>query len=357
MTHQNNVKLDIYNQSVSIRCALCGSTGRIIFSNLSDMQYNVPGKWALARCRHCGLVWQHPLPRPDQIPGFYSNYHTHDEVIEDSFMSGVFYRGIPVATLGYEKEKASQSERLWGKLFSLIGPLRELGQGAIFWLDAKARGRLLDVGCGSGVFLRRWKNLGWDVHGVEMDPAAVSVARKVSQSDNVVMGTVDDLDSNEQYDVITLIHVIEHLLDPLETLEKCRNLLKPGGKLILSTPNAGSLGARILKRNWRGWEPPRHIYVYNPKTLTKIARKAGYKIESVSTPSNATLIVWKTSLKQIKKEQAINLIDRIIILIKSSFFWGFAYVLTRLGNPCGEVIHLVAARNTQNENLGFGFDE
>jgi 2-polyprenyl-3-methyl-5-hydroxy-6-metoxy-1,4-benzoquinol methylase len=331
-----------------IRCVLCGSSGRIIFSNLSDMQYNIPGKWSLSKCDHCGLVWQHPLPEPEQIHRFYADYHTHEESVEDSLMAGVFYRGIPVATMGYEKKLASRSERLLGAFFSLIGPLKELGQGAIFWLDAKSRGKLLDVGCGSGVFLRRWQNLGWDVNGLEMDPEAVKTARQVIQSDNVFHGTIDDLATNERYDVITLIHVIEHLLDPVATLKKCHDLLKPGGSIIISTPNSSGLGARILKKNWRGWEPPRHIFLYNPKTLPEIVQKAGFTVESVLTPSNATLLIWSFSLKirrKILKKMELNFISRIAISIQSILFWILEYILTRFGIKFGEVVHLVAVKD------------
>ncbi|MDA3897803.1 MAG: hypothetical protein PF482_16845, partial [Desulfobacteraceae bacterium] len=105
----------------------------------------------MAKCPGCGLVWQHPLPRADQVPGFYSDYHTHDDEELDSFMSGVYFRGIPVATMGYEDNVASKQERTWGRIFSLIGPLKELGQGAVLWLEAEKRGKLLDVGCGAGI--------------------------------------------------------------------------------------------------------------------------------------------------------------------------------------------------------------
>jgi len=181
-----------------------------------------------------------------------------------------------------------------------------------------------------------------------MDPAAVKVARQVIQSDNVFQGTVDDLATNERYDVITLIHVIEHLLDPLTTLRKCHDLLKPDGSLIISTPNSSGLGSRILKKYWRGWEPPRHIYLYNPDTLSTLVQKAGFKIESVFTPSNATLLIWSFSLKQrekITKQKKLNLLPKIIISIQSIFSWGVEYVLTRFGMKCGEVVHLVAKKD------------
>lgn len=94
---------------------------------------------------------------------------------------------------------------------------------------------------------------------------------------DVSVGGIDALDAvNERYDVITLSHVIEHVGDPNDALLRLQGALKPGGRLWLETPNLGSLGYRLFGRNWRGLEPPRHLVLFNPRSLRESLARAGF---------------------------------------------------------------------------------
>jgi hypothetical protein len=87
-------------------------------------------------------------------------------------------------------------------------------------------------------------------------------------------------------------HVIEHVTDPVATLEKCKGLLRQGGRLTVTTPNARSLGHAKFGRNWRGLEPPRHLQIFSPRTLAGCAEQAGFKVDFAgSTAANADYII------------------------------------------------------------------
>ena len=151
------------------------------------------------------------------------------------------------------------------------------------YFDAKARhifevkgkpGRLLDVGCGNGEFLRFASRYGWNVVGVDFDEVAVAEAR--SDGLDVSLGSINIIDSNERFDFISLSHVIEHVYDPVELILACYTLLNDGGTLWLETPNIESIGYSLYKSNWRGLEPPRHIMLFNHSVLRGILLETGF---------------------------------------------------------------------------------
>ncbi len=118
--------------------------------------------------------------------------------------------------------------------------------------------------------------MGWEASGIDFDDKAVDVAR--NQGLNVSCASVEDLvESNEQYDVITISHVIEHVYNPASLLANSYRLLKPGGRLWLETPNIQSMGASRFGRAWRGLEVPRHLALFNPSSLKASLEHAGFE--------------------------------------------------------------------------------
>lgn len=176
----------------------------------------------------------------------------------------------------------------WGGAIGwLIPPLRRIIDMDYRHLPGSGEsGRtLLDVGCGDGNFLALAMKCGWDVHGVDPDPDAVSAARR--KGVNVQLGGLELFDGDvARFDFITMHHVIEHFHDPVGALHECYRLLKPGGVLWLVTPNIESFGHAQFRRFWRGLEAPRHLVLFNERSLRQIAEDVGFsKWRRLAAPS------------------------------------------------------------------------
>jgi 2-polyprenyl-3-methyl-5-hydroxy-6-metoxy-1,4-benzoquinol methylase len=168
--------------------------------------------------------------------------------------------------------------------------------------------RLLDVGCATGAYLEFMRDLGWDVHGVEMDEGAVVTARSLGLS--VRQATMTDLraDVDGTFDHIAVGHVIEHTHDPLAALRTTWSVLRPGGRIWVGTPNLASVGSRLFRSRWRALEPPRHLVLFNPRSLTLALRRAGFvDVKLVrSRPSAAWHLQESARLAGIRDPRAVR---------------------------------------------------
>jgi len=138
------------------------------------------------------------------------------------------------------------------------------------------QGRLLDVGCATGLFIHEAARYGWQVEGVEINPEATSYAR-TRFGLTVHQGTLESLNlPAESYDVITFLDVIEHTFSPLATLRKAHQLLRPGGWVILVIPNWDSWDAALFGPYWNGFDVPRHLYVFSREVMVRMLKQAGF---------------------------------------------------------------------------------
>jgi 2-polyprenyl-3-methyl-5-hydroxy-6-metoxy-1,4-benzoquinol methylase len=136
------------------------------------------------------------------------------------------------------------------------------------------RGRLLDFGCAAGYFLQIAQHDGWSIAGVELSRTMAEQATRMLGVP--VAATLDELPAG-QFDAITLWEVIEHMPDPLDVLRQLRARLRPGGVLMLSTPNTGHWQAVRAPELWRSYRPPSHLIYFTATTLTETLQKAGFQ--------------------------------------------------------------------------------
>jgi SAM-dependent methyltransferase len=145
--------------------------------------------------------------------------------------------------------------------------------------------RLLDVGCSSGAFLMTARKMGLDTAGVEPSAEAAETARRAGL--NVFTGFLEAARfPDASFDAATLIEVIEHLRDPRPLLAECRRVLKPGGILLITTPNAASWTAGLMGSRWDGFNLTAmggHVSFFNPRSIRLIAARTGFELVRIET--------------------------------------------------------------------------
>lgn len=272
-------------------CRVCGGAGSTMVASLPDPSGTVAGAWDFVRCRACGLVWLHPRPGTDVLAAAYSDYYTHAEAAAPRRPSRL---GGHILRRHFDYDVRVQDDGL-AALLSRAGPVRDSAGAEVMYLHRKPGGRLLDVGCGSGAFLSMMRDLGWDVRGVEPDEAAVRRA-SFDLRPRLHAGSLESAAFDEAgFDAITMHHVIEHVPDPVATLSACARLLAPGGRLVIMTPNADALGRRIFGRRWLHWDPPRHLHLFNRRSLEEAAMRAGLDRPAVRTTARGARWTWRAS--------------------------------------------------------------
>jgi SAM-dependent methyltransferase len=135
------------------------------------------------------------------------------------------------------------------------------------------RGRLLDFGCAAGYFLELARDNGWEIAGVEL---AADMASQASQALGVpIAQSLAGLERSD-FDAVTLWEVVEHLPRPVEMLADLRSRLRPGGLLMLSTPNTSHWQAVRAPDAWPSYRPPSHLLYFTRDTLADALRRAGF---------------------------------------------------------------------------------
>ncbi len=235
-------------------CPVCGCSEKTtLHAGLSDLTFNVaPGAWNMIRCNYCHSGYLDPRPTSETIELAYVNYYTHEDTSQKIVgLFGRLRRGIAESYANWRFGTHFAGQITMGHIFALFLPRLRRYLDVRYGRhlpDANERGskrRLLDVGCGNGEFLACASAMGWLAEGIDVDPAAITAATAAGYSARQV--AIDDPSLiQESYDQITLSHVIEHVAAPHEQLKGCFNLLAPGGRLWLQTPNIDSLGHEVF---------------------------------------------------------------------------------------------------------------
>jgi len=262
------------------RCPLCGTAGEALYTGLRDRLFSAPGEWSHRRCPapDCGLLWLDPMPVAEDLGLAYASYYTH---VEPPARRGPVARLFADAKRGYLANRFGYGEgaSAWQRLLGLL-PLAYPGRPAeldfsVMWLEAGARGRLLDVGAGSGWLVEHLNALGWRAEGLDFDERSVQAARARGLAMHLG-GLPQQKFAEACFDAVTMSHSIEHVHEPAAWLAEARRILKPGGRLAIATPNARSLLHRRHGAHWFALDPPRHLQLFNRAALASALRAAGF---------------------------------------------------------------------------------
>jgi 2-polyprenyl-3-methyl-5-hydroxy-6-metoxy-1,4-benzoquinol methylase len=206
-------------------------------------------------CDHCSFRFTQNIPSENSIGPYYqsANYVSHSDT-QEGFIHKCYHL-IRNYTLQV-KRRLIQST------------------------TGKEIGDLLDVGAGTGAFSKIMKNAGWSVTGLEPDETA---RQNALEKNGLQLVSPDHLYQflPDSFDAITMWHVLEHVHDLHGYLEKYHSILRKEGRLIIAVPNYTSYDASIYQEFWAAYDVPRHLYHFSPASMTVLAEKKGFIINSI----------------------------------------------------------------------------
>lgn len=180
---------------------------------------------------------------------------------------GVYYQSDDY--ISHSNTKKGFINRIYHTVRSyMLGKKQQL----ITQLTHKKTGNLLDIGCGTGYFLDTMQQAKWKVQGIEADEKARNFATTQFNLQVDAPQKLQQLPDNS-FDVVTLWHVLEHIHDLHGYLAEIKRILKPQGTLLIAVPNYQSYDAQHYKALWAGYDVPRHLWHFAPKSLAVIAEK------------------------------------------------------------------------------------
>ena len=244
------------------QCNLCGHIGARMFlprrHRLGEKYFD----WV--RCGGCGIIRIAPLPTPDEINRMYSA----EEYIEGASITGHTGGRALVSDLIYADARRQ---------------LEGMAQHA-------PEGRLLDVGCAHGEFLRAAADLGYEAEGIEPSPTMAAVTG--DRGLRVYESTLENVELPAgRYNIVNLGDVVEHLVEPVAMMQKVHELLAPGGIVHIRVPTAlNSLYFKApvhlvrltralgISGIWEGSSPPHHLWEFTPRLLRLLLEKAGFEV-------------------------------------------------------------------------------
>lgn len=233
------------------RCGVCGSDRLRDLYWASDRNFSTTSeRFLIAECSACRIAQTIPRPSEQEISHYYPP---------------VYYPTSELSQRDYDRQ-IGKFQR--DKLLRLT--------------MHRSKGKLLDVGCGVGYFVKEAQAAGFDAQGIELSETPVMIGQQRWSLD---LRCGDLLDSDyppRSFDVITFWQAFEHMLHPVQVLDKTRDLLKPKGLLVIAIPNFNSIQSRIFRERWYHLEVPRHLFHYNPDSLSSLVRNHGFEVVGVN---------------------------------------------------------------------------
>jgi SAM-dependent methyltransferase len=235
-------------------CFLCGGKGDT-YARVDQHDY--------LRCSGCGLVYVDSIASPDQL------YQSYDGGFFKSLRRKIFMPFRKFEGARHFHQSMERANRIFDSVLLAVGTQ---GKDQVF----------LDIGCNKGFLLAAAVAHGWNIYGVELVPElTIPFKRRFPQYGGQIYS--DDFSKVQQslkdglFDAVSAIDVIEHFEDPLKEVGNIYRLLKPGGILLVQTPDTDNPKVSELKEKWGALKPKEHLHLFNGKNLRRFAQKLGFK--------------------------------------------------------------------------------
>lgn len=331
-------------------CLICKREGEFIFTGLSDWAFGSKGEWSILKCKNsdCRLQWLSPQPVIEDIADAYKDYYTHDTRVADITLISRAYKWVLEGFLKLNnraQNNANLFQVIIGALLYLFPSRISSINYSTAGLTVVPGGKLLEVGCGSGDVLLFLKSMGWDTIGVEVDSKASQIAREKGL--NILDGKISDQQFSDSYfDAIVINHVLEHLHKPMAILDEFSRLLKPGGRLVIVTPNTNSLFYKLFSNSWMPLDPPRHLYLFSLQNLITLVVDSGLKVESTRTSFRDSNNVFIRSLSVLRTgSYSMDTSDTFLVKIVGFAFLILECFILIFNKNVGEEIIVTAIKN------------
>jgi SAM-dependent methyltransferase len=237
------------------RCPVCNSEMGKYVRGLFDDRYGYPGLYNLLKCKNCNHLSLDKFFSAKELCELYTEYYPRKKLrIED-----------------YTPSKPAKG---------FLGWLKGEKRSAYLWVPENVR--VLDIGCGFGQTLGYHRNRNCEVYGVEADE---NIRKVVDQYGfNVHVGLFNPEHYQDGFfDYVTMDQVIEHDQDLMRDLKGIHRILKKGGRLVMSSPNAFGWGVKVFGKRWINWHTPYHNNFVSKKSIRVMAGEIGFEIESAKT--------------------------------------------------------------------------
>ncbi len=324
------------------RCPSCGTKSQLGFKEIPDVLYGKPGTWNYFQCQSCKHIWLSKAKIQNSFVTNYAKYYTHSYPnvksrlrmwIQVALSSKILKVSLPI----------NFADKLVGSILYYFPLTKEIGMRGVLFQQNIINKSILDFGCGTGEFLWKFKYFKSAIAGIDPDIKAQDIAKEILMTHRIY-GSLNQI-NNEKFDIISMMHVIEHLDNPLEVLISLKDHIQPTGKLVISTPNSKSLSKAIFGKYWRGLEPPTHIQVFSEKSLKLLLENAGFINSKTFTVSGFAFYMFYSSILIFLKISPTRKSYSVIKTFLQPFafcFWIFEYAVNCVTKTSGEEVFAIA---------------
>jgi SAM-dependent methyltransferase len=271
--------------AVWVKCPACDADDSKLYLSKDGLQLHI--------CGQCGLVFMNPRPSENAMIEFFSQ----------SKAIGIYSEMVDMT-------KAARTELIFN-------PLAE------FIVQNFEGGRLLEVGCGSGLLLDALakKNIGWSLKGIEPSGRAVEICR--SKGLDVFHGGLEEFDEAATYDLIVFWAVFDHFFDPYSIVKKAYALLKRGGSILIGSMNIEGFDSMVLGEDNEAFSPPERQNFFGETSMGAMLKRSGFKSVRVKTTGKLDVDIIKNYWVAGGKNGRTPFLERLVLGTASTAFQEF----------------------------------